>query len=411
MSGQGGFVNQVSDWAKHNLILSSLIDNNWPVHIATDKEQGILVYYFAYYLLPSFIEKISGGIVKASYFMLLWTLIGLLIVVKIWGDYIKIDKPWKYIVVLCGIIMFNTFMPLLYGVYASINPEDVNLAAKGIQRWLSVSYRVQFPSNNSLMMYVFPQAISGWILTPLFLKERKNIQNWFFIIAPSVLYSTFVFVGLAMLAGMYFVIDFMVSNNRKAYMKSMISIQNIAGWVLGVICTFFLSCSVLQDKHGYDEMSLSFMDYRHHWITLLMFILQWAIWVLLLYKRERRNSALILASIILFILPFLLYGNNNDLCMRASIPSFSIISLLVIKNILDNKNTRWYKSLLMSFLILCSLNEMNFLKTNLLTNGIKTDNYRLYKTDLAGATELEPRFKYQYVCWEEYPISYILKGQ
>ena len=57
-AGYGRFVNQVSDWNKHNAVLADLVNRPWPVYYSNGDEHSMLTYYIAGYIVPGLTGKI-----------------------------------------------------------------------------------------------------------------------------------------------------------------------------------------------------------------------------------------------------------------------------------------------------------------------------------------------------------------
>ncbi len=78
------------------------------------------------------------------------------------------------------------------------------------------------------------------------------------------------------------------------------------------------------------------INYSGSWSLYIIFCLSnFLIWSVFICKKELNNLNFYIANAVLLCLPLFWYGAWNDLCMRASIPAFFVIAILLYRYILD----------------------------------------------------------------------------
>ena len=405
-SGQGGYVLQTGDWEKHNAVLNMLTSNPWPVRGNFDGRQGVLTYYVAGYLVPALCGKIHGGFLTAQFVTLFWTLGGLVLIMHLIADILNIRNPWLKIAVVPAFVLFSSFSVLLSTVYGRVVPGDLYFDSA---HFLSNTIMVQFTSNILNLSWVYPQALAGWLLTLMLLKDVNRIERWGVIIAPAVIYSTFVFVVLLAFAAMLLLFKENENLDKgteiKGLLKGVFDVANIITIVLAGTFVWYLMGSMLQDKRGYKDMGYSLIDYRGHLRTFIFLSLMWALWALLLIKKEYDNFIFYAASLMFFMLMMGKMGFYNDLCMRGSLVPVTVYSVLVVKNLLDASNDKWYRALLLAFLLLNSLGGISELIGFVKAGGINFEATEHGYDSISEFVAMLGRDKlmlmsYQYVNWE-----------
>lgn len=79
-AGWGRFVDQTTDWQKHNAILSDLVNRNWPVYYQNDGEYSMLTYYIFQYMVPALFGKLFNSFRVAEITLMIWNEIGLFLI-------------------------------------------------------------------------------------------------------------------------------------------------------------------------------------------------------------------------------------------------------------------------------------------------------------------------------------------
>lgn len=398
LSGQGGLVLQPGDWNKHNTILSDLINYDWPVRYSFQGMHGTMSYYIGAYLLPALTGKIAGKFEAAEWCLLVWCWLGLFLTgIKCW-NYIDGKRRWKLLAVGMCMILFSTFISPLTTLYGYLIPGD---CGDGVH-WMSASIRIQYSSNIILLRWVFPQTIPAWLTSIMLLERRKDIRSWGLTCVPLILYSTFAFIGIVIIALFWGLVDYKKSGksiNRVGYIKDLFSSHNLAALFVLAVLSAYLSGNILQPKPSEAAMGLTQIDYTHYKTLFVLFHLSWGIWIALLFWKEGKQELLYTIVISLFLFPFVSLGTYNDLCMRASIPALFLLCILVMRQLLSEKSRKAYRLLLLCALLISSTKSCKELYRAVTQGGIHAGNHC---TPYHNLTELMEEFTpatYQYVDW------------
>ncbi|MBQ7564352.1 MAG: hypothetical protein IJT16_10220 [Lachnospiraceae bacterium] len=391
-SGLGGFVSQTADWYKHNVLLKDLLEQKPPIVYSFSGRTGVLSYYIADYLPAALFagllpKSLGEPLDNAELFLLVWVAIGIFISILVLYRSFGRGKGYFLPLIFFGVFLFGTFICPLAGLFRVWFPEETR---DGVQ-WLSNTIWIQYSSNITLLSYVFPQFVSGLISSALFYVYRKKPEVWGLILAPLVLHSTFVFLGMAVLMGTVFLLDMVFTkikqsktgpaSNRKPaedgnradtnetkytavtwtqYIRKLFSPWNLASLPVLAVLLIYILGNYLQSKPAGSAMSFAMIDYHGYFWTWFTFEAAWLLWVFLLlfpgrngnepvqdesehegtetagpencFRERNGDRELLLAvSISLFCYPFFTMGYYNDLCMRASIPALLVLCIMVVE--------------------------------------------------------------------------------
>ena len=400
-SGLGGFAQQTDDWQKHNVLLKTFINHSWPINISYKGKSGVISYYIGDYLLPGLVGKISNFNV-AQVCLLLWMFIGLVLLSILIYRWINTNHGWSFLIISFSLILFSTFIYPLSGIYKVWNPTDLSPVLGPVGEWFSNSVQIQYTSNISLLRYVFPQFVAIAIGTISFINNRYEYEKWGIWLAPLSLYSTFAFVGLALLMVLSFIYDSITSRKFISKIQKLFSFNNICALIIALILAIYIAGNILQPKPEFAKMSFSFINYSNHKLAFLTFQISWIIWVLLLLKYERKNSIIYISSILLFILPFCRFGFANDLVMRVSIPALLILNFAVIRGIVVHvtDNDKYPVFVLIGALLISGAGPLWEIKEGARTISIH-QTYNMKYKDTTEYFNTERFTAYQYVDWDK----------
>lgn len=341
LNGPGGFGVQTSDWAKHNAILKDLIEQPWPVAYATGRGDVGLTYYVAYYLPAALVGKLAGWRV-ANVALFVWTTLGCTLAM-LWLVVLSRAPVWRSA-----------------GVFVLFSGLDVIGAAAWSSRWTTGSWISDFdaewwaghwtyPANVTLIAYAPHQAIGGWLLTGLLVDGLRRYPARFpYLLAGSLglLWSPFVAVGLLGCAGLARLAD---PGRRQVFRASLPDAACVAGLSTGlVLALYFLSRYWPVDlpepyyppPHRLAAAGLAFLPTRLPWrefaadyvVFVLLEFLVLAVVLGAIFRGIPADRRLLPAAAVpLLLLPFLSYGEYNDLVMRVSIPALFVLQLLAVR--------------------------------------------------------------------------------
>lgn len=324
-AGYGRFTNQASDWNKHNAVLFDLIHKEWPVYYHNGNEYSMLTYYIGQYIVPALVGKVAHSERAAEITILVWNFIGLLLVWLNIVDFLKIKKS---IMKIGSAIMMCFFGPPLW-LAQYLLKHFMQHYAMGSGSWLIQNpiLMLQYSHNFSLLRWVFPQVIVIWLLILVFLKHKSNLNYYCFILFPMLLFGSFPFFGMALIALIY--AGYLVLTD-KSQIKNVLSFENICVCVtLGFVLLLYFWGNISGEKP--DTVAFKILIYSERSAVYFAFISQIVLYYIVLFKEYKDNLFFHLIAYELMIFPLFTMGVNNDFVMRASIPALFILMLFVIR--------------------------------------------------------------------------------
>lgn len=384
VAGAGGWGFQDTDWLKHNSILKDLVTQPWPVIYDVQNAKTMLTYYTAYQLPAAFVGKLLGWD-AANHALFLYTLIGLSLS-ALWVWLLTGAKWWWSIVAfmafsgmdVVGHVISTMYLAPSMGAGAAEIIEEV-VALEHLEWWSGWGF-AQFSSNAALVVWVPNQATAGWLLTSLVLNDaeegRLNATGVLYLGLCS-LWTPFVTLGLIPFVAFLLVQQWRRDRYGWNTLRQMLSLQNVTGLLVGLVVVIYLAgrfepYALPIDWNGiYQErITLTFLRIRELFLVryALFVVLEFAILHALLYwylaqgkktHLHSMRSLLVLSTGILFALPILNWGWNNEPSMRASIPALFVTALVAIRVLGDHADESWSRRIrvaLTCVLIVGSLN-------------------------------------------------------
>lgn len=338
LSGQGGFFFQTWDYHWRNAVFRDLINFEWPVIYS--ETGNALVYYIMHWIVPALFGKLFGW-TGGNIVLLLWTYIGLMItyililyVTK--GNSIK--HMWITVIIFItwsglnnlGLYIMNFFNQ--GGIYQGAEEEWLN-SVTGIY-----VYSYQYSGNNTLLSWVFNQTIVPWIAVPLALENRR-ISSFAFLGLVILPYAPIPFIGFLPVFIAFAIHYYLCRIKEKNYqiaLKETLSIPNLVA-----VCTIFPIFLAFYKCNNMNYFGLyvpvQAYDLKRICILMLFYLLEFGIYMLLIYKEYKRDILYYVVGISLIVIPIFRIGAGGDFCMRASIPSLFILMIMVLRYIFSKK--------------------------------------------------------------------------
>ena len=407
--GAGGFTAQPFDSIKHNFILKDLIEQSWPVRYEMQGEKGVLCYYIAGYLVPALIGKLTSSFDAASACSAVWHAIGIFIAILVFYKSLgNKRKPAYLLLIFLVFMLFSPFNAMMQFIYMFIYPERTVTALHF--QWISEDINVQLSSNLTLLRYVFPQFVPAIIVTALMSKYRKRYDIWALLASPLLSYSVFAFIGIVELMLILFLFDMIKDKNFKQSLKSILSLENLAGVISALVFLLYLAGNILQTKPAGAENTLKLVDYSELPLVLLLHELAWGLWILFLFKTNKKEPLLWAVSVCLFIFPFFEFGHYNDLCIRGSMPALICLCFLLAKELINAADPVKKRLLSIAAIVIAlllsggfsMLEEMHIPENKSILSQVYY--WDEYDNSLEFYTEYDWT-KYQYINWEENSVS------
>lgn len=335
-SGIGKFVFQNTDHSTRNAIFNILVQNKWPVinYDILPKNKG-LIYYIGFWLPPAVLGKLFG--LRIGYYaQAVWALVGIFLVYYLICAHLRRIAVWPL-----AVLIFFSGLDIV-GVFLT-NFDITILESKWHLEWWSIPY--EYSSMTTQLFWTFNQSIPAWLCTML-LYMQKNNRNLIFILACSMLTSSFPFVGLLLLSVFFcFTRKYDLTGNfkqntftrAKNYFRYFIpdtcTVQNIlGGGVIGIISFIYLSSNYSGGRIMGENIRGPMFDNSLAKFVLFL-ILEVGVYCVVLYKYNQKNKLFYFIMLCLCIMPPIKVGYSNDFCMRASIPALFLLMILVIETI------------------------------------------------------------------------------
>lgn len=352
-SGIGKFVFQNNDHSIRNGIFNILVEYQWPVinydvlnenHVIqnTGKATG-LIYYIGFWLPSALVGKVLG--IRAGYYMqAVWAVLGIVIVYYLICISLKRIAVWPLF-----ILIFFSGLDILGIFLTGADPMDFEV--KMHLEWWGTPY--QYSSMTTQLFWVFNQAIPAWVCTML-IYVQKNNRNIIFILACSMLTSTFPFVGLLALT-LFFCFsrkyDYQFRGRNKVnslreyitcLLKDTCTVQNVAGGgIIGITTFLYLKANssgsvIMGENTKGPQLDNSLAKF------IIFLILEIGIFGIIIYKYNKNNALFYFLILCLCLIPPVKVGYSTDFCMRASIPFLFLLMILVINSVIESWTRKDY---------------------------------------------------------------------
>ena len=329
-AGYGRFVDQVSDWNKHNAVLADLVNRPWPVYYSNGDEHSMLTYYIAGYIVPGMIGKIFDSFRCAEISLYVWNELGLILVFLYVVSFLKARRTVEQLAVAIAIPFFSIpvwlsklFLKHFAGTdlmspfwYYNDNAPD------GIKIW--------YFDNFFSLSWVFPQVITIWIMILILIEYKDYIKYYVIVMLPGVMYGTLSFIGLLPLC-LGCVLEKFLREKDKGIFRQIFSFENISvALTSGLVFLLYLYGNVTGEKPA--EVNFHLMPYRTNTVIVyFMFVfINAVIYAMILFKDHKKDGIYYAGFATLILLPFISMGKWNDLLTRASIPGLFVLMIYVL---------------------------------------------------------------------------------
>ncbi len=330
LSGVGRLSFQNADHWWRNRIFYLLVKEDWPVVKAVTVE-GVtslrgMVYYIGFWLPAAMVGKVFG--ISAGYFFqAVWAVCGVFLFYYFLCTFLKRTAVWP-------IVVFALFSGLDAVGNAVLQQGPIDLFGNShYELWASTA--VQFSSNTTMLFWVFNQAIGAWLILSLILIQKKN-RYLVLIISYALMTSTLPFIGLIpffLYRGLsnHWCGKQPVSEKIKEFFKDTFTIENIVcGGFVGIFSFLYLKENTAGQHFafGFPEVVRPFLMRYLFFLFIEVFV-----YIIAIYRYQKRNVLYWVLIPLFFLFPITQVGYGIDFCMRASIPSLAVLSILVIDSL------------------------------------------------------------------------------
>jgi hypothetical protein len=354
LSGAGGLGYQNDDYQASNALFKTLILGDWPLTFELDGQPVRLVYYLGYYLPAAAVGKVLGWR-AANAALWLWTAAGLGLVFTWFVQLSGAARPLRAGRLLLLAAFFCLFGGLDF-IAQSVLKGAPPAATAHLEFWAGY---FQYSSNTTLLYWVPQQALAAWLMLSLVVDAVYHPHDLRYLslsLAGGLLWSPLGLIGLvpylALLAGAY-----AARGRWRQLLRPGPLFAQAAALCLAVIVGLYLTANRFSFPHGWiwqfadQAAELPRLLFWFWWVEFgaLAVLLLVCLWLGVRHLpgrwRDRLQqrfdldppvqAAFAVSLLTLTLLPLYRLGFNNDLVMRASIPSLFVLWLMTSKVLVE----------------------------------------------------------------------------
>lgn len=348
-AGQGGFVVQSGDWHWRNATLRDLITHEWPVRY--DDWNRALVFYVGHWLPPALVGKLVLAATDSlpcawrlgNIALLCWTAVGVVLVLSQLLVILKARSVRSQFAVL-ALLVFLGGMDAVGAMALNIKQMLAGLPPENswwdFGDWWSIVFN--YTSNSTCLFWVFHQAVPAWMAI-LFVARGARLSEVAFLASLLVIYCPLPATGVAF-AVCVLVLHRLRSGcgNFAAVFRECISLPNLVGVLVVVpLVAAFICSNPAAGRLSFAWTAMGMAFFLKRWA--LFFVCELGLYFVLTFGCCRRNPWWWYALVWLAFCPMVRIDGAADFCMRASIPSFLALGVLVFHSAVRLRAERSWK--------------------------------------------------------------------
>ena len=340
------FYYQSFDYHFRNAVFRDLINYDWPVFYPLANTP--LVYYMAFWLVPASIAKFFGLFITdrytlfmlGNYVLFIYAAFGVALIFAHLAQALKVRTVKQ---ISAGIALFILFsgMDIIGHTYFTIIPQPFEYH---LEWWATF---IQYSSITTGMFWVFNQFIPVALIILLVYNERK-ISNFGLLAALCLFFSPYPTAGIGAFMLAYAGVCLFNSPDKKQFwLDEIFSAQNIIGafGLLPLAVLYFIT-----NSEGMDGWYYVF-DFTTPGRLLLFMVLEFLLYIAVLFPQYCRNVFFQTMFISLLLIPFLRLDQQNNFCMRASIPAIVMLAVFTIRFLFEERRAHPVKTIVLCILL------------------------------------------------------------
>ena len=330
VSGVGEYIYSMVDHVFRRAIFNDLINYKWPVIYdyktqinprvisVLGKTEGTtaLVYYTTFWMPSALVGKLFGT-AAGNVFLLIWTSLGVWLTLV--GTTLFIRRiSWAVPIIFITFSGLDALPNLVY----ELTEYDGYMA---VEHWLPT---FAYMSNFTQLSNVFNQCVPIWVVTVM-LMLSSNVRSAGYIGSLSFAYSPWASIGMIPMA---LALAFRKELQPEKRSNVILQILNPFGIIscavmLGIYGPYYMVSTSASDESGFSwTFCRNFGEFLLFW--LLLMIIEVVPFVLVLWKKQKKEPLFIASVITLALIPVYRISYFNDFSMRASLPALFIISVM-----------------------------------------------------------------------------------
>lgn len=334
MGGTDHLVFANADWLVRDAVLHDLVTSPWPVgYGALDGQTSVLRAPLAYFLPAAVVGKLAG--LQAAHVALsLWTALGAsLFLMQVMS--LTSGKAATAVAAVLVIVLFSGLDIAGYLINYGARFREHWKLAMHLEWWANY---YQYSSITTQLFWVPNHALGGWLATGLLYRDRRGTRfdaALPIVVVAAALWSPLTALGLAPFVLLKVFVDMRRERSWHLLHPAVWGPAMIVGLVIAAYLTMDSGSIPKGLASGAPGSTLAEEVSK----KIQFFVLE-AGMIGVAVLAIRRSADVWLALAILAVLPFTHFGPNNDLAMRASIPSLAVLAIRACLALLEAAPTR-----------------------------------------------------------------------
>lgn len=274
-------------------------------------------------------------------FQYIWAVLGVSICVVFMNSFLGKWSIWPVI----GFVLFSGLDALGYILSGNLK---LVLSFFHLEWW---NY-FQFSSFTTQLYWVFNQAVYAWVLFALIMIQKNNrriICMW----SLGLIVCTFPAAGMTPFI-IYIILkngkadDKALSDGKAGILNGLLSVENILGGVVGIICSLYLTGNLSVQNTAVSVTAASSIQETEGgsyflFCFILFILIEIGAYYIYIYRHYKKNYLFYISLFSLLICPLIKVGAGGDFCMRASIPSLLILYYMVAQSFQKDMKERNFR--------------------------------------------------------------------
>lgn len=320
LMGLGGFFYQFYfDNGFRNAVEFDLVRRSWPVtYTVDDGAQGILCYYFAFWLPSAIAGKLCGGmIIPADLFTLLYAFWGIALTLCFIFSFVADRRRWLLFLVF---ILFNAWNA--EGIY--FRPfEATNAFTSFTESAMAFANRFYSFGNVSYILgLIYNQGVPTLLCCMLLWFQRRNYGILLFTYSLLCLFAPFPVLGIFPCMLVY----------TLRHLRPSVTWENLTGLVIAALSALFLvSNNIVSSSSGTAEGDGMVIQWL--FASLIWFVLAIGVYLPFVWNELKGNFFFWGMWLTVFVYGALVVGGSCDLSWRGAIPLCFMLMVAVMRRV------------------------------------------------------------------------------